>query len=482
MRGWLLLLALTSSAAAAQAEWLPSLRAYPALGPHAPQAQALRLEALLDVEARLGAARLQGQARFEYDPADHLEPGKPDQSNRSGLSRRWLIDENALAELEELYVDLPAGPVDLRLGKQQIVWGSSDGVKILDQLNPQSFREFLLEDFDRSRIPLWSAKATLPFGEGQALELVAIPDLSFHDIPSTDALFALTAPAITPQGAVQSPDTLSVLVQSLGTTLPAETSPLQAALQPLITSLGGASEPLLPEQLRDLLAPTIQQRTERPTLRASTVELGARLRGQLGAVEAAASVLRHFNDAPTVRVTIDGQQVDAVQRYVQTTSMGLALSRPVGGVLLRAEGVYGSQAPLPALDFEDDDLSAIAPSYGLLAGIDLPVRDAGLVSLQLAQTGFLRDKSHYQVPDRSRFITALWRDELIATVLVAEAFAACSLEQGDVQLRLRAGWQLHDTLRLNLGIDGFFGDRQGVFGQFDSRDRATLEIVWSPSF
>jgi len=50
----------------------------------------------------------------------------------------------------------------LRLGKQQIVWGETDGLKLLDVMNPQNFREFILDEFEDSRLPLWSVKYTVP--------------------------------------------------------------------------------------------------------------------------------------------------------------------------------------------------------------------------------------------------------------------------------------------------------------------------------
>ena len=42
--------------------------------------------------------------------------------------------------LRELYLDTKIGGVDLRLGKQQVVWGTADGIKLLDIINPTDFR------------------------------------------------------------------------------------------------------------------------------------------------------------------------------------------------------------------------------------------------------------------------------------------------------------------------------------------------------
>jgi len=62
--------------------------------------------------------------------------------------------------LRELYFDTTAGEWDLRLGKQQIVWGTADGAKFMDMINPTDYREMAQNVMAESRIPVWSAKAT----------------------------------------------------------------------------------------------------------------------------------------------------------------------------------------------------------------------------------------------------------------------------------------------------------------------------------
>jgi len=63
----------------------------------------------------------------------------------------------------------------LVLGRQQNVWGKADGLKVLDLVNPQDFRELILDDFDDSRIPLWAVNAEIPVAE-VVVPLVWIPE------------------------------------------------------------------------------------------------------------------------------------------------------------------------------------------------------------------------------------------------------------------------------------------------------------------
>ena len=106
-----------------------------------------------------------------------------------------MFGDHGEAELREFYADIAIDDVFLRLGKQQIVWGQADGLKVLDVVNPQSFREFILDDFDNSRIPLWSLSAQVPLGDVVA-EFVFVPDSTFDDIPASDAYFGIRSPLL----------------------------------------------------------------------------------------------------------------------------------------------------------------------------------------------------------------------------------------------------------------------------------------------
>jgi hypothetical protein len=71
--------------------------------------------------------------------------------------------------LRELYVDTTAGEddaVSLRIGKQQVVWGTADGMKLLDIINPTDYREMAQNSMDESRIPVWMITAETDLENG----------------------------------------------------------------------------------------------------------------------------------------------------------------------------------------------------------------------------------------------------------------------------------------------------------------------------
>ena len=77
--------------------------------------------------------------------------------------------------LRELYIDTTSGEDDeisLRIGKQQVVWGTADGMKLLDIINPTDYREMAQNTMDESRIPVWMINAETDLEDGANLQVV----------------------------------------------------------------------------------------------------------------------------------------------------------------------------------------------------------------------------------------------------------------------------------------------------------------------
>ncbi len=87
--------------------------------------------------------------------------------------------------LRELYVDYAAGDWNIRFGKQQVVWGTADGIKLLDIINPTDYREMAQNAMEDSRIPIWMLNVERNIGETGNVQFIvsenrknAIPGLN----------------------------------------------------------------------------------------------------------------------------------------------------------------------------------------------------------------------------------------------------------------------------------------------------------------
>jgi len=83
------------------------------------------------------------------------------------------------AEIRELYVDMFFDNLDIRLGKQYVVWGVLEGMRIVDEINPMDFHELITPELLDYRIALWTLRADYYAGK-TTYELIWIPELVFH--------------------------------------------------------------------------------------------------------------------------------------------------------------------------------------------------------------------------------------------------------------------------------------------------------------
>ena len=129
--------------------------------------------------------------RYYYDSAydinDELSADAAHQLRRPRKTWDWL---------REGYLDYHSDLLDLRAGQQTIVWGTADGVKVLDIVCPMDMREFTLAPFDESRIPLWMGKAEFSPTVNGTLQLFAAPYFEPNYIPPGGSPFTFRATSL----------------------------------------------------------------------------------------------------------------------------------------------------------------------------------------------------------------------------------------------------------------------------------------------
>ena len=230
--------------------------------------------------------------RLRFDAQDRLEPARPDQGERDTISRRALIGDHGDLELRELFLDGYWHDLSFRLGKQQVVWGQADGLRVLDQVNPLDFREFILGDFEDRRIPLWMLNLEYALNDG-ALELVWIPDQTYADLPDAGALFEFTSPKFIP------------------------------AAPPLGT-------------------PIASVRRSKPERFMRDSDFGVRLSQFLGGWDLSLNYLYHYEDTPVTRRRLGASGIEIETRYERSHLVGGTASNVFGKFTFRGEFGYST--------------------------------------------------------------------------------------------------------------------------------------------
>lgn len=368
--------------------------------------------------------------RLRIDPADALEPGDPGSQfdSRSIVNRRLFIGDSVDAELREAYADITAGDWFLRLGKQQVVWGQADGLRVLDQVNPLSFREFILGDFEDRRIPLWTANVEWTFGNITA-QFLWIPDHTFNEIPD-GGTFTPTSPLFVPGV----PDGLNLPV-----------------------SVGIA---------------------DRPDRFFVDDDFGLRLSGFTSGWDWSLNSLYAFDDTQVFRRETLPDQITLTPEFERTLLVGGTASNAFGKKTLRAEVGYSTDNFELTSDPLDTDGIHESGEFSGVIGLDYQANADLFISGQLFLSALTSNDVGLVRDQVTSTASLLVRRQLRNNTIELEALLLQDLNNGDGLLQMSAAYQLTDTVTLRGGVDVFYGDRDGVFGQFGSADRVVFAIEY----
>ena len=363
--------------------------------------------------------------RLRSDIADELEPGKPEQRNRSHYSTRHFTGTHADTELREAYIDAEIDNTFLRIGKQQVVWGQADGLKVLDILNPQTFREFILDDFEDSRIPLWTVNAEIAIGDA-FMQVVWIADQTYDDIPKPGATFAFTSPQIIPSLAPGIPTTIST--------------------------------------------PT------RPSKFLADSDIAAQFSLFINGWDLSLNYAYHYSDQPVIRRNHSQTGITVRQNYERTHLLGGSFSNVFGDFTFRGEIGYSSHRFFLTNNIADRDGVIESGELAYVVGTDYQGLRDWLVSAQFFQSIITNPDTNVVRDEVNTTTTFLVRRDLMNETLEAEVLLIHNLNQSDgvVQASLKYEWITN--IHLSVGADIFYGVSKGLFGQFNDKDRVTVGV------
>ncbi|MEN8131424.1 MAG: DUF1302 family protein [Pseudomonadota bacterium] len=372
--------------------------------------------------------RLTGGARLRFQPEAGMRPSDMERDSYDPVSKPALIGDNAELELRELYYERPAGDWYLTLGKQQVVWGKADGLKVLDVVNPQSFREFILEDFDQSRIPLWTVNAERPLGDW-TLQLLWLADQTYHALPQQQGTYVFTSPRLRPQ-----------------------------------------APPGITTRLLD---------SERPSRDLADSDAGLRLTSFLGGWDLSLNYLYQYHNQPVLHQRIipgPAPVVEITPRYHRTHLLGGTFSRALGDWVVRGELGYFTDRFFLSTDPSAADGVAKSRELSYVLGLDWSGLHDTFISTQLFQSWLPDHTRGFTQPELDTTFTFLVRREFWNDTLTIEVLWIANTNDDDGLVRPKVSYDLQDNLSIWGGLDIFYGERDGLFGQFDDNDRLLLGL------
>lgn len=374
--------------------------------------------------------RLTSALQVYGEVLDNLEPGKPTQRTFSRASKPRLIGDRMEFELREFYLDwFVSDKSTIRLGKQQIVWGETDGLKVLDVVNPQNFREFMLEEFQDSRIPLWAIKAEFPI-RNLNFELLWVPDLTYHQNPD-----------------FTSPYFPSALIPAIPTDFSVK-----------------------------------QLEVKKPNRIIQDSDIGLKLSAFLKGWDLSFSYLYHYDDFPVLDFKLD-QESDAENLlFVQPChhrlhTIGGTFNNALGAISLRGEVAYNMNRHFMTTTPNVEKRGTVSDQFLLAIGADWLFKET-MLSIQLFNDLLIRDITAFNRDKYEVNYSVLASQELLNDDLKFEILAVQNLKRGDGMIRPKVQYYLSSNLQLSVGSTIFYGDHKGLFGQFQKRSRIMLGLKW----
>ena len=334
-------------------------------------------------------------------------------------------DQRAKFRFGETYLDFSTGGLDWRVGRQQIVWGEMVGLFFADVVSAKDLREFILPDFDVLRIPQWAARAEY-FKNDFHAEVMWIP------LPSYDLIGS-----------------------------------------PFELGKTGAGSDFYPYPISPAGIPIIMDE-KKPGSGLDHTNYGLRLSQLTHGWDFSGFWYSSMDSRPTFYRDPVNKQV-FYPRHDRIWQMGGTLAKDLGPYVFKAETVYTDGRRYNVTDLTDSDGLVQQNTLDWVVGIDSNPSTETRLNAQLFQRIFFDHDPSIGFDKYESGISLLVNHKFLHN-WEAEAFLIHSLNREDWMLRPKVTWRFKPNWRMNFGVDVFSGPRTGLFGQYDSRDRAYTEL------
>ncbi len=332
--------------------------------------------------------------------------------------------------LRELYVDLYFNNFDIRIGKQQVVWGKADGVFITDIVSPLNLTEFLLPDFDEIRIGVNAVKFDYYFGNS-TFEVIGIPVFTPTERPAAGSIW------------YKQPEFMA----------PATFDWSKVDVKPSL----GNSELFVKYS-------------------ALTSKIDFELMGGYTWDDNPAFHVTKQFDMSTGNPVLTGLNI--TPEHHRLTVAGGAFSTEIKGVVLRGEaawynGKYFQSESLLAKD------ALVKKNYlHYVAGLDFNIGSVKL-STQFIQQAILNHEENMVGEKTENTMTFLARYDMLRETLHLELFSYIGLTNEDALIRPKITYDFEDSFSILLGSNIFVGDGKGQFGQYKGNSMAYIKLKYS---
>ncbi|MCD6320127.1 MAG: DUF1302 family protein [Candidatus Desulfofervidaceae bacterium] len=357
-------------------------------------------------------------------------------------ARYWMYTNRkawtGISWVRELYLDFFSDYLDVRLGKQIVTWGTADGIRILDQVNPLDYREFTLKDWNEIKIPLWMTKIEVVPTVNGSLQFLFIPDFEPNFSPPAGAPFAFKTTILAAKKYAQ-----------LGATV-----------------------------------------TEnRPAETFSNAKFGVRWRDIINGWEYTLNYLYGWNMNPE---TYAVSRTRFVKQYSRINLWGGSFSKtivngPFQGLTVRGEFAYFKNVPAAYRNAQGQTAYHKIDKYQYVLGLDKYLISNWLFSFQFIQ--LINSQKDYQgykfllssggpADKVSTYLTLKIATDFFHERLKPEILFIYG-DDNEWRISPKLYFEINDHLTTTAGMHIFVGKETELYGQFNDKNELFLEVRYS---
>jgi hypothetical protein len=338
--------------------------------------------------------------------------------------------DSMVFKMRELFVDLYFDKFDLRIGKQQVVWGKADGVFITDVVSPLDLTEFLLPDFNEIRQGVLATKFNYYLGSDM-FELIWISVFTPTKRPAQGSIWRVA------------PD------------FPAPVS-YDWSRSDVTPSLGNS----------EVFA--------KYSMLSSKIDFEV-MGGYTWDDEPSMHVNRNFsmnNGEPQL------ESLDITPQYHRLWLTGGSFSTEIEGFVVRGEGAWYNGKKFQTSDPMKEGGLVEKNYLHYVLGVDYNIEGVNM-SGQFIQQNIMDYEAEIGEDEQQNTMTFLARYDMFRETLNLELFSYVGLDKGDALIRPKVMYDFGDGISLLLGANIFTGDTEGQFGQFSDNSMVYAKIKYS---
>ncbi len=331
-----------------------------------------------------------------------------------------IVEEETKIELHEAYFQYSDSHWDFKAGRQIIIWGVADGIRITDLVSPMDYTEFLARDYDDIRIPV-NAFRLKYLNNNFTFEAVYLPVSSFFKLPLS------------------------------------EKNPW---------SLFQSSEMYLNHDLEHF-----------PEKKLANGEFGTRFSFFMSGIDFSFSAFHTWNKIPILNQTFS-QNYDTLNicgMYKRMDMIGMDFSFPIRQFVVRGEtALFFDELQQAAMGNENVNRN----SAHFLFGLDWYPGGEWTVTGQYSHKYIADYTNVIEADENSSLATLGITKKILRSTLKLSTFGYYDLSNKGMFNRISADYSLTDQIYITAGYDWFKGDK-GMFGFYKNNSEYWVKAKFS---